>query len=71
MTGGTGGPGKAQGETFVERGIGELRVSIGDTLSQDTPLYAAESVGVGSLQQRALDAIEELFVGWLRTPAES
>ena len=36
----------------VEAGtrIGELRVSIGDTLSQETPLYAAESVGVGSLR---------------------
>jgi D-alanyl-D-alanine carboxypeptidase (penicillin-binding protein 5/6) len=52
----------------VEEGepVGALRVWIGDTLSQETPLYAAESVGVGTLPQRALDAARELAVGWLR-----
>ncbi|MGN6146449.1 MAG: D-alanyl-D-alanine carboxypeptidase family protein [Mesorhizobium sp.] len=52
----------------VEEGqpVGALRVWIGDTLSQETPLYAAESVGVGSLPRRALDAVEELAIGWLR-----
>ncbi|MEO3385884.1 D-alanyl-D-alanine carboxypeptidase family protein [Mesorhizobium sp. CAU 1741] len=52
----------------VEEGapIGALRVWIGDTMSQETPLYAAESVGVGKIHQRALDAVEELLVGWLR-----
>lgn len=46
--------------------IGSLKVWIGDTLSQETPLYAAEAVEVGSLQSRALDAVKELAVGWLR-----
>ncbi|RWO48678.1 MAG: D-alanyl-D-alanine carboxypeptidase [Mesorhizobium sp.] len=52
----------------VEEGqpVGALRVWIGDTLSQETPLFAAERVGVGSLPQRALDAAKELAVGWLR-----
>lgn len=52
----------------VEEGqrVGVLRVWIGDTLSQETPLFAAESVGVGSLPQRAFDAATELAVGWLR-----
>lgn len=52
----------------VEEGqaVGALRVWIGDTLSQETPLFAAESVGPGSLPQRALDAVKELAVGWLR-----
>ncbi|MER8365957.1 D-alanyl-D-alanine carboxypeptidase [Mesorhizobium sp. M0991] len=52
----------------VEEGqpVGALRVWIGDTLSQETPLFAAESIGVGSLPQRALDAAKELAVGWLR-----
>lgn len=52
----------------VEEGqpVGALQVWIGDTLSQETPLFAAESVGVGSLPQRALDAAKELAVGWLR-----
>jgi serine-type D-Ala-D-Ala carboxypeptidase (penicillin-binding protein 5/6) len=46
--------------------VGSLRVSVGDTLSQETPLYAAESVETGALHQRALDAVGELLVGWLR-----
>jgi serine-type D-Ala-D-Ala carboxypeptidase (penicillin-binding protein 5/6) len=52
----------------VEAGqqIGMLRVWIGDTLSQETPLYAAESVGTGAVHQRALDAVQELLIGWLR-----
>ncbi|NGO53181.1 D-alanyl-D-alanine carboxypeptidase family protein [Allomesorhizobium camelthorni] len=52
----------------VEEGtqIGSLRVFIGETLSQETPLYAAESVDTGALHQRALDAVGELLVGWLR-----
>jgi D-alanyl-D-alanine carboxypeptidase (penicillin-binding protein 5/6) len=52
----------------VEEGtqIGSLRVFIGDTLSQETPLYAAENVETGALHQRALDAVGELLVGWLR-----
>ena len=52
----------------IEEGqaVGALRVWIGDTLSQETPLFAAESVGVGTLPQRALDAVKELAVGWLR-----
>jgi D-alanyl-D-alanine carboxypeptidase (penicillin-binding protein 5/6) len=47
--------------------VGSLKVWIGDTLSQETPLFAAESVGVGTLWQRAQDAVFELLTGWLRT----
>lgn len=52
----------------VEAGtkVGSLKVWIGSSLSQETPLYAAETVGVGPLHRRALDAIGELLVGWLR-----
>lgn len=52
----------------VEAGMpaGTLKVWIGDTLSQETPLYTAESVGTGSLHSRAMDAIGELLVGWMR-----
>src|SRR5690606_9065708 len=44
----------------VEEGqaVGTLKVWIGDTLSQETPLYAARSVAVGSLPHRAMDAVE-------------
>ncbi len=53
----------------VEEGtrIGALKVWIGDTLSQETPLYAAESVSTGPVHRRAMDAIEELLTGWLRS----
>ena len=50
----------------VGQQVGALRIWVGDTLSQETPLFAAESVGVGTLPQRALDAVKELAVGWLR-----
>lgn len=55
-------------EAPVEAGtqIGVLRIWIGKTLSQETKLYAAEDIGEGKLHQRALDAVEELLVGWLR-----
>jgi len=52
----------------VEEGqpVGSLRIWIGDTLSQETPLFAAQTVDVGSLPSRALDAAKELAIGWLR-----
>lgn len=52
----------------VEEGalIGVLRVWVGDSMRQETPLYAAENIAVGTLSKRALDAIEELLIGWLR-----
>lgn len=52
----------------VEEGarIGSLKVWIGDMMSQETPLYAAESVGTGTIHRRAIDAVAELLVGWMR-----
>ncbi len=46
--------------------VGVLKIWIGDNMSQETPLYAAETVELGTLSQRALDAVNELMVGWLR-----
>lgn len=46
--------------------IGRLRIWLGDTISQETPVYAAETVGKGELHQRAMDAVGELLIGWLR-----
>ena len=46
--------------------VGRLEVRVGDVVSREQPLFAAESVAVGSLHQRALDAAKELAVGWLR-----
>lgn len=49
--------------------VGRLKVWIGETLSQETPLYTAEEIAQGTLEQRALDALGELIVGWFRKPA--
>jgi D-alanyl-D-alanine carboxypeptidase (penicillin-binding protein 5/6) len=50
----------------VEEGqrIGVLRVTIGDDLTKETPLYAANFVGTGTISQRAVDGLEELLLGW-------
>lgn len=51
----------------VEKGqkIATLKVWVGDTLSQETPLYASETVEKGGLQRQATDAIKELLFGWM------
>lgn len=51
----------------VEEGdqVATLKVWVGDTLSQQTPLYAADSVDTGPLHSRALDALQELMLFWL------
>lgn len=46
--------------------VGDLKVWIGDELSQQTPLYAAVALQRGPLHYRAVDAIKELAIGWLR-----
>ncbi|WP_425418393.1 D-alanyl-D-alanine carboxypeptidase family protein [Oricola indica] len=51
----------------VEAGqeIATLKVWIGDNLSQEKPLYAAQSVPLGPIHRRALDALTELVLGWI------
>ena len=51
----------------VEEGqkVATLKVWIGDELSQETQLYAAETVEQGGIKRRATDAIKELLFGWL------
>ncbi len=50
----------------VGQPVGKLKIWVGDMLAQETPLYTAEAVAVGTLWQRSLDAVEELAIGWLR-----
>lgn len=52
----------------VEEGtpVGSLQVLVGGTLSQETRLYAAESIPLGAIHRRALDAVTELLTGWMR-----
>lgn len=51
----------------VEQGqqIATLKIWIGDELSQETPLYAAQPVSLGPIHRRALDALTELVFGWI------
>ena len=51
----------------VEEGakVAVLKVWIGDELSQEIALYAAETVEKGGLQRQAVDALKELLFGWL------
>ena len=46
--------------------IGRLKVMRGDVQALDLPLYAGESVSVGTLRQRAFDALLELGTGLVR-----
>lgn len=50
--------------------IGNLRVYRGDKVVLETPLQAAESVGIGSLPQRAFDAASELMISVFRAGVE-
>lgn len=50
--------------------IASLQVWRGKTLSHEAPLYAGESVELGSLHRRAFDAIAELLIGWMRRPTQ-
>ncbi len=47
--------------------VGVFRVWIGDTISQEIPVFAAKDVETGPIHKRALDAVEELMTGWLRS----
>ncbi|MGE0563906.1 MAG: D-alanyl-D-alanine carboxypeptidase family protein [Pseudolabrys sp.] len=50
--------------------IGTLKVWRGENVVLQTPLKAAESVGVGSMPQRALDAVSELVINLFRSGAQ-
>lgn len=56
----------------VEKGqpIGALKVWRNDALALEVPLQAAESVGTGTLPQRAFDAATEMVIGVFRAGVE-
>ncbi len=47
--------------------VGRLEVLRDTSVIQETPLFTADSVPVGKLHQRALDAVAELVGGWIRS----
>jgi len=56
----------------VEAGqqIGVVRVWRGANIAMEAPVYAAESVGVGSTMRRAIDGASELVIGMFRLGVE-
>ncbi|SER31296.1 D-alanyl-D-alanine carboxypeptidase (penicillin-binding protein 5/6) [Faunimonas pinastri] len=45
--------------------VGVLRVTDGDKVIQETPLFTTEAVAQGSLKDRAISALDQLLLGWL------
>jgi D-alanyl-D-alanine carboxypeptidase (penicillin-binding protein 5/6) len=56
----------------VEAGqpIGSVKVWRGGNIAMEAPVYAAESVGVGSTMRRAIDGASELVIGAFRAGVE-
>jgi serine-type D-Ala-D-Ala carboxypeptidase (penicillin-binding protein 5/6) len=56
----------------VEAGqkIGVVKVWRGPNIAVETPVYAAESIGMGSTMRRAVDGVSELVIGAFRAGAE-
>ncbi|MBS0528677.1 MAG: D-alanyl-D-alanine carboxypeptidase, partial [Proteobacteria bacterium] len=50
--------------------VGVVRVWRGKEVAVETPLHAAEAVGVGSTARRAMDGAIELVIGMVRSGAE-
>ncbi len=50
--------------------VGIVRVWRGANIAMEAPVYAAESVGVGSTMRRAIDGASELVVGMFRLGVE-
>jgi len=50
--------------------IGVIRVWRGANVAMEAPVYAADSIGVGSTMRRALDGASELAIGMFRAGAE-
>ena len=44
--------------------IGIVKITAGEGLSREAPLFAASEVAVGSMSQRAFDAMQEIVLGW-------
>jgi serine-type D-Ala-D-Ala carboxypeptidase (penicillin-binding protein 5/6) len=50
--------------------IGVVRIWRGGNLAEETPVFAAESIGKGSTVRRAIDGVSELVIGMFRAGAE-
>ncbi len=44
--------------------IGKLQITLGQDVLKETPVYADDDVGKGTIPQRSLDGLKELLLGW-------
>ena len=56
--------GPIQAPIEAGREIGKLELTVNDQLLREATVYAANDVGVGTMQQRAVDGLRELLLGW-------
>jgi len=51
----------------VEQGrqVGVVRVWVGDAQILEKPVFTTAAIAKGSMDQRALDAVQQLLIGWL------
>jgi D-alanyl-D-alanine carboxypeptidase (penicillin-binding protein 5/6) len=54
----------------VGQKVGVVRVWRGSNIAVEQPVYAAESIGMGSTMRRAIDGVSELVIGVFRAGAE-
>ena len=45
--------------------VATLKIFTGEKLTQETPLFATETVQQGGLRRRSADALKELLLGWI------
>src|SRR5499427_2624946 len=50
--------------------VGVIRVWRGGNVAMESPVYAADAVGAGSIMRRAIDGASELVIGMFRASAE-
>ena len=48
----------------VGQEIGTLRITLGEDVLREAPVYAEDDVGKGTIPQRSLDGLKELLLGW-------
>ncbi|MBC2886706.1 D-alanyl-D-alanine carboxypeptidase [Ochrobactrum sp. CM-21-5] len=58
--------GPLRAPVMADAEIGTLQFELNGNILQQVPVFAAQSVGEGSLSQKALDAAKELSTGWIR-----
>jgi D-alanyl-D-alanine carboxypeptidase (penicillin-binding protein 5/6) len=57
--------GPLQAPVTAGREVGTVRVWVGETQVLEKPVFTMSEIGKGSMNQRAIDAVQHLLLGWL------